>query len=71
LYIVIYNLPFFFTVNLIKNNLIDVWLMAEVVMIFVVLLFITNIAAALIAIVVGVIGAIIFSIVTNQANIYH
>ena len=70
LFVVVYNLPFFFTVNLIKNNLVDVWLMSEIVMIFVVILFIPNIFSALLAIFIGVIGAVIFSITTNQINIY-
>ncbi|MCE3255478.1 MAG: integral rane sensor hybrid histidine kinase [Rickettsiaceae bacterium] len=70
LFIVIYNLPFFFTVNLIKNNLIDIWLMEEIVMIFTVILFIPNIFAAISAIIVGVFGAVIFSAITDQMNIY-
>lgn len=70
LFMVIYNLPFFFTVNLIKNNLSDVWLMAEIVMIFVVILFIPNIIAALIAMFIGVMGAVAFCLLTNQINLY-
>jgi two-component system CAI-1 autoinducer sensor kinase/phosphatase CqsS len=69
-FIVVYNLPFFFTVNLIKNNLIDVWLMEEIVMIFVVILFIPNIFLALISLILGVGGAVIFCLLTNSSNIY-
>ena len=70
LFMVTYNLPFFFTVNLIKNNLIDVWLMAEIVMIFVVILFIPNIVMALMIMFVGILGAVVFSASENQTNLY-
>ncbi len=70
LFIVIYNLPFFFTVNLIKNGLIDVWLMEEIVMIFVVILFIPNIFIAIFSFVVGIGFAIIFCKLTGSINIY-
>lgn len=70
LFVVIYNLPFFFTVNLIKNELIDVWLMEEIVMIFVVILFIPSIIMALFALLVGVSSAVVFCIMTNTPQIY-
>ncbi len=70
LIVIVYNLPFFFTVNLIKNELIDVWLMEEMVMIFVVLLFIPNIYLALIALFIGAGSAVVFCIITNTPQIY-
>jgi hypothetical protein len=39
IFAVIYNLPFFFTVSLIRNGFLDVWYIGEATMIFVVMLF--------------------------------
>lgn len=65
-----YNLPFFFTVNLIRNGFIDIWFVAEATMIFVVILFIPNVFWSLLSIVSGVGLAALYCYITAPASLY-
>ena len=49
IFAVTYNLPFFFTVSLIRNGFSDIWFVAEATMIFVVILFLTNFFKSILA----------------------
>ncbi len=53
IFMVSYNLPFFFTFNLLNTNFSDIWLMAQELMICVVTIFIANIAISSIIILLG------------------
>ncbi len=57
---VIYALPFLFTVHLIKNNFSDIWMMCEVGMGFMVIIFIPDALLMLLNIILGVVLAIWF-----------
>ena len=61
IFVTFYNLPFFFTSNLLLNDYSDTWLMAEVIMIFVTIIFIPNIIASISMILIGSIAAIIIT----------
>ncbi len=61
LIMIFYNLPFFFTMNLIANEFSSIWLMAEIVMIFVTIILIPNIIYSTIFIISGFYLAIVFS----------
>ena len=70
IFAVIYNLPFFFTVNLIRNGFSDMWFVAEPVMIFVTVLFLTDFIKSIMAILVGILLAIIFCSITAPEMVY-
>jgi len=70
IFVVIYNLPFLFTFMMIKNHLIEIWLMAEIIPIFVVLLFIPSFLGALSVLAIGIISAITLAKVTGETVIY-
>ena len=70
IFAVIYNLPFFFTTNLIRNGFSDMWFVAEPVMIFVTVLFLTDFIKSIMAILVGILLAIIFCSITAPEMVY-
>jgi signal transduction histidine kinase len=55
---------------MIKNHLIEIWLMAEIIPIFVVLLFIPSFLGALSVLAIGIISAITLAKVTGETVIY-
>lgn len=61
IFVVFYNLPFFFTVNLLINGVSDLWLMAEIVMIFVTITFVPNVVYSFVFIVGGFLAACVFA----------
>ncbi len=65
LFMVFYNLPFFFTSNLLINNYSDTWLMAQIVMIFVTIIFIPNFIISILTILIGAFSALILT------KLYH
>lgn len=67
---IIYNLPFFFTVYLIRNNFSDIWFVAEAVNIFVVILFVPGIIFSSLTLISGIILAIIFCLIATPSLVY-
>jgi signal transduction histidine kinase/CheY-like chemotaxis protein len=59
-FVMIFVLPFIFTVNLIMNDFHELWLYWEIFMVFVLMIFEQNWLMFLLDIVIGVIGAILF-----------
>ncbi|MCE3255480.1 MAG: hypothetical protein K0R25_974, partial [Rickettsiaceae bacterium] len=70
IFTVIYNLPFFFTINLILNNFSDIWFVAEATMIFTTVLFLSSIILSLLTIFSGIFFAAIFCFFTSPNSIY-
>ncbi len=67
---VTYNLPFIFTFFLLKNHLCEVWLMAEIIMIFTVLIFIHSLTKALLVLAFGMTIAVISIKLTGDEIFY-
>jgi signal transduction histidine kinase len=67
---VCFNLPFFFTVNLIRNDFSEIWFVAEATMIFVVILFLTDFVRSTLVVFLGVIFAAIFCFLTAPETLY-
>jgi two-component system, CAI-1 autoinducer sensor kinase/phosphatase CqsS len=59
-FLIIFVLPFIFTVNLIMNNFHELWLYWEIFMLFVLISFVPNWLIFLIDLLIGVAGAILF-----------
>jgi len=70
IFAVIYNLPFFYTVALIRNDFSDIWYVAEAMMIFTVILFLTHLVRSLLAIIIGIFFAILFCYITAPETVY-
>lgn len=70
IFAVIYNLPFFFTVSLIRNSFFDMWFVAEATMIFTVMLFLTDLIKSTLIILIGVALAVLFCHITAPETVY-
>ena len=65
-----YNLPFFFTVMLMRNDFDQVWFTAQATMIMVVILFLTNLLKSLLTVLLGVFLAIIYCYILAPDTLY-
>jgi len=63
----IFNLPFLFTLFLLKNNFHELWLYWEIFMIFVLIAFVPNWLMLLFDLLAGVLAAFVFSLLTTPA----
>jgi CheY-like chemotaxis protein/signal transduction histidine kinase len=61
----IFVLPFVFTVNLIMNNFHELWLYWEIFMVFVLIMFVPHWVMFFFDLCIGVIGAILFCLISN------
>jgi len=61
----IFVLPFVFTVNLIMNNFHELWLYWEIFMVFVLIMFVPHWVMFFFDLCIGVLGAILFCLLTN------
>ncbi len=64
-FVIIFVLPFIFTVNLLKNNFHELWLYWEIFMIFILISFIPNWLMFLIDFLIGVLAAVGFYLLTT------
>jgi len=68
---IIFVLPFIFTVNLIMNNFHELWLYWEIFMVFILILFVPHWLMFLLDLCIGVLGAILFSMLSTPHIILH
>jgi len=64
-FVIIFVLPFIFTLNLLKNNFHELWLYWEIFMIFILISFVPNWLMFLIDFLIGVLAAIVFYLLTT------
>jgi signal transduction histidine kinase/DNA-binding response OmpR family regulator len=69
--VMIFVLPFIFTVNLIMNDFHELWLYWEIFMVFVLMIFEENWIMFLLDIIIGVIGAILFYLLSPSSIALH
>ena len=69
--VMIFVLPFIFTVNLLMNNFHELWLYWEIFMVFVLMIFEQNWLLFLLDIIIGVVGAILFYLLSPNPIILH
>jgi signal transduction histidine kinase/DNA-binding response OmpR family regulator len=61
---IIFVLPFIFSVNLIMNNFSDLWRNSEICMVFMLIMFVPQLAMFFLDLCIGVLGAFLFCMIT-------
>jgi signal transduction histidine kinase/CheY-like chemotaxis protein len=69
--VMIFVLPFIFTVNLIMTDFHELWLYWEIFMVFVLMIFEQNWLMFLLDIIIGVLGAILFYLLSPTSIVLH
>jgi CheY-like chemotaxis protein len=62
---IIFALPFIFSVNLIMNNFSDLWRDSEICMVFMLIMFVPQLAMFVFDLCIGVLGAFLFCMITS------